>query len=138
MLFGIGFKWIMGNQSDIKDSLKTIETDFETRLLRVEQKQPDFKSRSELAHDFDMLVSKVDHEKGNRVTSEAQIIRLIERNTDRIGANEIAIGKLESQHSDMRSTVNEIKTLISEQRKETNEKLDKMADCLNSIARKVS
>ena len=117
-------------QADMKSDLQTINDNLDRRVDRLEQKSQSFMPRQE-------IVSSIDHEKANRMMSDESIKKLVDQNTAQIIELKVHIGKLESSHDGLAAQVGEVKQMLREQGVSTNARLDKIADSVAEIAKKV-
>lgn len=124
-------KRIEDNQQDIKFDLHKLEESYERRVDRIEQKMPDFMSRTE-------IIAAIEHEKANRMSNDQALHRITELHANEIVSVKVHAGKLESSHDGLAAQVGEVKQMLKEQRVETNQRLDKIADCMADIAKRVS
>lgn len=121
---------IKKQQTDIRDSIKSIVDAHEKRLDRVETKHADFMPKAE-------ILQLIDHEKASRATLNQAMLEFHKQNSGDITAVRIEVGKLQSEHSNLSNIVGEIKSLLKDQRQEQNDRFDRLQNLLNEVARSV-
>ena len=102
----------------------------EDRLKGLETTCRDFMPRAEIE-------KAIDHEKQNRLTAQMYQKEAQDRSAKDIVDIRVGLGKMEQKQDSLTSDMSELKNLLKEQGKDTAARLDKLSDCMTSIARKV-
>lgn len=103
----------------------------EDRLKDLELTSRDFMPRAEIE-------KAIEHEKQNRLTSQGILKDAITQAAKDIVDIRVGQGKMEQKQDGLSSDMSELKNLLKEQGKDTAARLDKLNDCLTTIARKVA
>jgi hypothetical protein len=116
---------------ELKAEIRLHNDSVEKRLGSLEAKSIDFMPRAEIE-------GKIEHERRNRIAAQDSTVQALNRHSDKITGLEVCVGKVEQKQDGMAADMTELKTLLRDLSRDLNAKLDKQAECLNSLSRKVA